>query len=134
MGPISIVARCLSSATGLDNQGLWTLPLTGRPRWYGRAGGTLEDAGIRASSPHTTQSGSARSRIGPHLQLPGECGPAAGPPVRHLRVVPSGVPQSVCGGGPTVGARTRPSAWDPGLVFDRKRTPQVSPESPGSAE
>jgi hypothetical protein len=27
--------------------------------------GTLEDAGMRASSPHTTQSGSARSRMGP---------------------------------------------------------------------
>jgi hypothetical protein len=67
---ISIFAGCLSPAAGRGNTGPLALPLTGGLRWYGRAGGTLEDAGMWASSPHTTQSGSARSRMGPHLRPP----------------------------------------------------------------
>jgi hypothetical protein len=53
-----------------------------------------------ASSPHTTQSGSARSRMGPtcdclfSLTLQ----PACLPP-RYPRVMPSRVPQPVCSGG-----------------------------------
>jgi hypothetical protein len=67
---ISVFAGCLSSAAGLGDTGLWALPLTGGPRWYVRAGGIVEDAGIWASSPHTTQSGSAGSRMGSRLRLP----------------------------------------------------------------
>ena len=37
-----------------------------------RRQGPLEDAGMWASSPHTTQSGSARSRMGPLLRMPVE--------------------------------------------------------------
>jgi len=62
---IGIFAGCLSPAAGRGNTGLSALPLTGGPWWYGRAGGTLEDAGMWASSPHTTQSGSAGSGWGP---------------------------------------------------------------------
>jgi hypothetical protein len=76
-GLISIFAGCLSPAAGRGNTGLSALPLAGGPRWYGRAGGILEDAGMWASSPHTTQSGSARSRMGSHLRLPVPLAPAA---------------------------------------------------------
>jgi Ornithine cyclodeaminase/mu-crystallin family len=75
-GLMSIVARRLSPAVGRGKTGLWALPLTGGQRWYGRAGGAREDAGMWASGPHTTQSGSARSRMGSHLQLPVELDPA----------------------------------------------------------
>ena len=96
---IGIFAGCLSPAAGRGNTGLSALPLAGGPRWHGRAGGTLEDAGMWASSPHTTQSGSARSRMGPHLPLPVQLDPAARLPPRHPRVMPSRVPQPVCSGG-----------------------------------
>ena len=54
-------------------------------RWrVGRGGmegqvGPLEDAGMRASSPYTTQSGSARSRMGSHLRLPVQLRPCSLP-------------------------------------------------------
>ena len=95
-GLISIFARCLSPAAGRGYTGLWALPLAGGRRWYGSAGGTIEGAGMRASSPYTRQSGSARSRMGSHLRLPVQLGSAADPPSRGPRVVPSRVPQSVC--------------------------------------
>ena len=50
-GLVSIFAKCLSPAAGRGNTGLWALPLTGGPRSYVSAGGTLEDAGMWASSP-----------------------------------------------------------------------------------
>jgi hypothetical protein len=80
-GLISMFAKCLSPAAGRGNTGLWALPLTGGPRWYVGAGGTLEDAEMWASSPHTAQSGSARSRMGSHLRLSIKRAPAARPAV-----------------------------------------------------
>jgi hypothetical protein len=65
MGPVSTFARCLSPQASAIQAWPRPTPLTGRPRWYGRAGGTLEDAAMRASSRHTTQPGSTRSRMGP---------------------------------------------------------------------
>ena len=51
---------------GPGNTGLWALRVDG---WVAmickRREGPLEDAGMWASSPHTTQSGSARSGWGP---------------------------------------------------------------------
>ncbi len=88
-GLITIFARCRSSAAGRGNAGLWALPLTGGLRWYVRAGRTLEDAGMWASSPHTTQSGSAGSRMGPTCDCLFSLAPAAGPPSHHPRFVPS---------------------------------------------
>src|SRR5690349_22052244 len=84
---ISIVAGCLSPAAGRGNTGPLALPLTGGLRCYGGAGGTLEDAGMWASSPHTTQSGSARSRMGPHLRPPVQRDPTARPPHAIQRTV-----------------------------------------------
>jgi hypothetical protein len=128
---ISIVAGCLSPAAGRGNTGPLALPLTGGLRWYGRAGGTLEDAGMWASSPHTTQSGSARSRMGPHLRSPVQLSPTARPPSRHPRMVPSHVPQSARDSGQAVRcARTHPPGAIPRVA--RKRMPAVSPESTGS--
>ena len=70
-GLISIFARSMSWAAGPGSTGLWALGVDG---WVAmickRREGPLEDAGMWASSPHTTQSGSARSRMGPHLRMP----------------------------------------------------------------
>jgi hypothetical protein len=110
-GLISIVTGCLSSAAGRGDNGLWALPLAGGLRWYGRAGGTLKDAGMWASGPHTTQSGSARSRMGPHLRPVGlsSLARSACPPLRHSPMVPSRVWQSVRDRGQGYGcARTHP--------------------------
>jgi len=70
--------------------GFWALPLAVGPRWYGRAGGTLEDAGMWASSPHTTQFGSARSRMGSHLRPPVQLDPAVCRPPTACRRASAG--------------------------------------------
>lgn len=59
------------------------IPDFGPCRWrLGHGGmegqvGPFEDAGMWASSLHTTQSGSARSRMGSHLRPPVQLGPIA---------------------------------------------------------
>jgi hypothetical protein len=129
---ISIFAGCLSPAAGRGNTGPLALPLTGGLRWYGRAGGTLEDAGMWASSPHTTQSGSARSRMGPHLRPPVQRGPTARPPhAIHGRCLPACCSPCATAGRRYGCARTHPPGAIPRVAC--KRMPAVSPESTGSA-
>jgi hypothetical protein len=108
-GLISIFAGCLSRAAGRGNTGLSALPLTGGPRWYGRAGGTRGGRGDVGQQPahHAIW-----IREKPDGVPPCDClfsltlQPACLPP-GHPRVMPSRVPQPVCSRGPDNG---RPAA------------------------
>jgi hypothetical protein len=129
---ISIVAGCLSPAAGRGNTGPLALPLTGGLRWYGRAGGTLEDAGMWASSPHTTQSGSATSRMGPTCdRLFSVARPHARRHAIHRWCLPACRSPCATAGRRYGCARTHPPGAIPRVA--RKQMPAVSPESTGSA-
>src|SRR5690348_9466007 len=129
---IGIFAGCLSPAAGRGNTGPLALPLTVGLRWYGRAGGTLEDGDVGQQPAH-------------HAIWVREK-PGGAPPATTCSAWPDRTPRrtpSTDGAFPacrspcaTAGrryecARTHPPGAIPRVAC--KRMPAVSPESTGPA-
>jgi len=113
---ISIFAGCLSPAAGRGDTGPLALPLTVGLRWYGRAGGTLEDGDVGQQPAHHA----IWIREKPDGAPPAttcSAWPDRTPAARHPRTVPSRVPQSVRDSGQAIRVRTHPSARGAYLVL-----------------
>jgi hypothetical protein len=128
---IGIFAGCLSPAAGRGNTGPLALPLTVGLRWYGRAGGTLEDGDVGQQPAHHAM-WIREKPDGPHLRPPVQRGPTTRPPhAIHGRCLPACRSPCATAGRRYGCARTHPPGAIPRVAC--KRMPAVSPESTGPA-